>query len=60
MGMGPIILEYQARIMTLHATASQLRSGQIIALAITIAASLPSCFLGSCRWLDTRYGYRQR
>jgi len=34
MGMNVILLQYQARLVALHATASQLRLGQMIALAI--------------------------
>ena len=38
MGMSAVLMEYQARIATLHATASQLRLGQVIALTIMTAA----------------------
>ncbi|MGH9618726.1 MAG: hypothetical protein ACRD45_03305 [Bryobacteraceae bacterium] len=36
--MNAILLEYQARLIALHATASQLRLGQTIALAVMCAA----------------------
>jgi|GEM_PF-3261955 len=48
MGMSAIALEYQARIIALHATASQLRLGQMIALAavsVAIVAILVLAFL---------------
>lgn len=38
MGMSAILVDYQARIVALHATAIQMRAGQTIALAVMIAA----------------------
>lgn len=38
MGINPLLLEYQERLVSLHATASQLRLGQMIALAIMTVA----------------------
>ncbi len=46
MGANAILLTYQARIVALHAAASQLRLGQMIALAIMTAAIVATLVLG--------------
>jgi len=46
MGTNAILLQYQARLVALHATASQLRLGQMIALAIMAAGIVAILILG--------------
>lgn len=46
MGSGTILVEYQARIVALHATTTQLRVGQTIALAVMIVAIAAILLLG--------------
>lgn len=46
MGVNASLLEYQARVVALHAAASQLRLGQMIALIAMSAAIVATLVIG--------------